>query len=226
MLFPDKTERRATAARIFGDELRRGDGSEVVAKLDDAFTLLANLVYARVHGDVERHVGIDSLINPLSELKAEAHTKAEVLAYIAAESAAFAGEREYVPASLYYRTWLADFIVASGNLSVPLVERLAAYDTATADDRRRAFSVVLERAMPEAGRAPLVIYRLLQLAVNLATAQAFGKIEHAQAQRDRQLVLLQNILDCRECAGQLLPPGEKCAQCGNPFWKYELLIGD
>jgi hypothetical protein len=226
MVFSGKLERRAHAASVFGDELQRGDGPEIVARLYDGFTLLADLLYARVHGDVERHVGVDSMINPLSELKAEARTKAEILAYVVAESSAFVAERQYVPAQMLYRPWLAALLVDERNLPVPSSDRFATYDTASADDRRRAFSVVLERAMPEASRAPLVIYRLMQLAVKLATAQGFGRTEHAQAQRDRQLVLLQSILDCSACAGQLLPAGEKCPRCGNPFWKYELLIGD
>jgi hypothetical protein len=84
----------------------------------------------------------------------------------------------------------------------------------------------LERSFPEAIQAPLVIYRLLQPAARLATALAFERADHAQAQRDRQLVVLPSILDCSICHGEVLPSGQTCAICGNPFWKYDLLTAE
>ncbi|RIK75861.1 MAG: hypothetical protein DCC68_20470 [Planctomycetota bacterium] len=219
-----RDQRRQAAAEAFDTYENRRDGANVVARLDDGFTLLAKLFYNRIHGEVEQHLGIDSFYDPLSQAKAEFRTKAEILTYVACEAALFAEERTYVrPGAHWCEHWLANLLVEEENLVGGSAKRLAGYREKTPDDRRRAFSLVLERAFPEATRAPLVIYRLFPLAIRLATAQAFGRDDHAQAQRDRQLVLLPSILDCHTCHGALLPVGESCAACGNPFWTYELL---
>jgi hypothetical protein len=184
-------------------------------------------MFARVHRDVEQNLGVDSLYNPVSEMKAESRTKAEIAAYLACESAAFAEGRSYVRAGEnWYRNWLAALLFDERNLGATPAERWTDYDDKSPDDRRRAFSVILERTLPEAVRAPLVIYRLLPLAAHLATAQAFDRLDQMQAQRDRQLVLLPSILDCTVCDGRVLDPGKQCSFCGNPFWKHELLTAE
>ncbi|MEX2185912.1 MAG: hypothetical protein WD875_03920 [Pirellulales bacterium] len=235
MMTPARQQRRQAAVAEFDEHEGRRDGEAVVARLDDASALLADRVFTRIHGDVEKNIGIDSFYNPLSEAKAESRAKAEVDAFFACEAALFAEEREYVRGGDrggngggdgWCQTWIAALVVDESALGIPAAQRLASYRDKSADDRRRGFSLVLERAFPEATRAPLVIYRLLPLAIRLATAQAFERADHAQAQRDRQLVLLPSILDCTTCNGAVLPSGTACDRCGNPFWKYELLTAE
>lgn len=227
MIDSARQARRRTASAAFDAHEHRGDGEAVVARLDDAFALLADLLFARIHGDVEKHVGVDSLYDPLSEASAESRAKAELDAYFAFEAALFAEERAYVRGGDgWCEAWLAALLVSDRDLGMPAAHRMATYRDKSPDDRRRGFSLVLERAFPEATHAPLVIYRLLPLAVRLATAQAFERADHAQAQRDRQLVLLPSILDCTACHGAVLPSGAACERCGNPFWKYELLTAE
>ncbi len=232
MTGPERAERRRAAIAQFNAHEDRRDGEAVVGRLDDAFAVLADLVFTRIHGDVEKHIGVDSFYNPASATKAEARAKGELNAFFACECALFAEERAYVRGGNasgeasgdgWCESWIAALLVDERDLGTPAAQRLAGYRGKSPDDRRRGFSLVLERAFPEATRAPLVIYRLLPLAIRLATALAFERADHAQAQRDRQLVLLPSILDCTTCNGAVMPSGETCAGCGNPFWKYELL---
>jgi hypothetical protein len=219
-----RDERRRAASEAFNVHESRGDGDGVVARLDDGFRLIADLVFARIHGDVEQRLGVDSFYDPLSIAAAESKTTAEVRLYLACEAALFAEERNYVRSGEQWcETWLSRLLVDERDLKAPADQRLAGYREKSPDDRRRAFSLVLERTFPEAIQAPLVIYRLLPLAARLQTALAFERADHAQAQRDRQLVLLPSILDCSKCKGAVLPSGERCPACGNPMWKYELL---
>jgi hypothetical protein len=227
MIHPARQQRRQAATADFDAHENRRDGEAVVARMDDSCVLLADLVFTRIHGDVEKHIGIDSFYNPASASKGESRAKAEIHAFFACEAALFAEERAYVRSGEdWCQSWCAALLVGDDALGMPTAQRLAAYRDKSPDDRRRGFSLFLERAFPEATRAPLVIYRLLPLAIRLATAQAFEQADHAQAQRDRQLVLLPSIIDCTKCNGAVLPCGTSCDGCGNPFWKYELLTAE
>jgi hypothetical protein len=217
-------ERQQIASESFDAHEDRRDGTVVVSKINQGFSLLAKLAYSRVHGDVEKHLGVDSFYDPLSIAKSESRAKTEILAFAVGEAAHFAEERAYVRAGEQWcESWLAALLLDDKEVGGGIARRLEGYRDKSPDDRRRAFSLVLERAFPEAVRAPLVIYRLMPAAARLAIAQAFDRADHAQAQRDRQVVILPNILDCGTCHGAVLPIGQACAGCGNPFWKYELL---
>jgi hypothetical protein len=85
------------------------------------------------------------------------------------------------------------------------------------------FSSALERALPEARKAPLVIYRLYPRAVRIATAIAFGDALRAQEIRSEQISFLPIIADCHHCHGAPLENGESCVDCGNPLWKIKWL---
>jgi hypothetical protein len=84
----------------------------------------------------------------------------------------------------------------------------------------------LERTLREAARAPLIIYRLLPWAIRIVTATAFSDHETASEARHQQRTLLPNIAGCGVCRGEILPIGEKCEQCDNPFWNYRWLTSD
>lgn len=68
-----------------------------------------------------------------------------------------------------------------------------------------------------------MVYRLLPLAVWVATALAFDDRARALQSRQRQKALLPAVGDCRVCHGNLLADGLACAHCGNPLWNYEWL---
>ena len=63
--------RRDTAARQFNEHENRSDGNRVVDGLDRGFTLLADLLYSRLHKDVEDTEGLDSMLTPVSPTKTQ-----------------------------------------------------------------------------------------------------------------------------------------------------------
>ena len=101
------------------------------------------------------------------------------------------------------------------------------FDAASPDDAAaELFLACLQRFFPESGHAPLIIYRLFPLAISVATAIAFGQLARAEETRKGQIAWLPGIADCPACHGRLLENGEKCQQCGNPFWKTEWLTAE
>ena len=50
--------------------------------------------------------------------------------------------------------------------------------------------------------------------------------ERALEARKRQQSILPGIGDCGACRGNVLDNGERCAQCGNPIWKYDWLTAE
>ncbi len=81
----------------------------------------------------------------------------------------------------------------------------------------------MARVVSESRRAPLVLFRLMPLAVEIVTTLAFGDSPKAAQLRNRQTVLLPAILDCHHCRGKLLDNGEQCPECGNPLWQFDWL---
>ena len=79
------------------------------------------------------------------------------------------------------------------------------------------------RVLPESRHAPLVLFLLFPLAVQIVTASAFDDRGTASGQRRQQTAILPAITDCRQCRGQLLEFTEQCTACGNPLWKYDWL---
>jgi len=219
--------RRAQAAVCFNEHEHRDDGTRLANCLADGLNLLRDLFFTRVHSDVETAFGMDSMLAPISPVKTEANSKMEIDIYQVAESVELAQARHYIGTSdEWYAHWLGKLRLGEGLTEPGVAQRLAYYANKDADGRRRAFSQVLERALPEASRAPLIIYRLLPLAVTITSAIAFGDHVSAQAVRKRQMLLLSSIGDCHECRGALLDIGEQCPQCGNPFWKYAWLTAE
>ena len=90
-------------------------------------------------------------------------------------------------------------------------------------DRRLIFTNVLVKTLREAGRAPLVLFRLYPLSVSIAISVAFGDQLEASEIRNRQISTLPAIADCHECHGRPLDNGEICSLCGNPVWSYKWL---
>ena len=202
----------------------RNDGPRVAASLNADLNVLNELLFRRLHDDVERVIGADSMLVPASELKSRAITKKEIALYQVAESAATVRQRGYLPADAdWYVPWLAGLQLDESPLEPAHRQRIDAYLSMTDHDRRLALTDVLVSVLRESRRAPLVLFLLFPLAVQIATATAFGDEAGARRLRASQVELLPVISDCRECQGQVLDSGQTCGTCSNPLWKTEWL---
>jgi hypothetical protein len=223
----ERAKRRAEAAAEFDRHEKRDDGTRVTNSLGDGLVLLRDAFFNRVHGDVERVFGMDSMLLPVAVLKSEANTNMEIEIYQIVEGVLDARENRYVSGDdTWFMNWVARLRLADMAEPPAVVQRLAFYAERSADDRRRAFLSRLQQVLPEVGRAPLVMFRLLPLAISIAVALAFGDHPRAEETRKRQITWLPSIADCHACHGRLLENGEKCQHCGNPFWKYDWLTAD
>jgi hypothetical protein len=222
----NRAERRAQAAAQFDQLEQRTDGTRIAGSLDDGLSLLCDLFYTRIHVDVEKNFGMDSMLIPVSPIKSEENAKLEIRLYQIVEAAAAAKNRQYFHCSDHdFLDWLAELQLGELRHTPTAMQRLREY-TQRSQDRRRLFSNSLQRALPEAGRAPLVIFRLLPMAVALTTAVAFLDPASAQEVRRKQIALLPGIGDCHQCHGSVLENGERCSLCVNPMWKYEWLTAE
>ncbi len=226
MSISDSKQRRGSAAATFGIHENRGDALRVINSLCDGLDLLRESFYARVHLDVENIIGADSMMIPLSAIHTEEVTLTEIDAYLVSETVAEIRTAKYVADDEWFCRWLRDLRLTGAPSDRPIDERLTTYLSKQPDDRRRTFSLTLERTFPEARRSPLIVYRLLPLAATIVASLAFGDIPRAEAARRRQTSWLPHISDCHECHGRLMENGEKCPQCGNPFWNFDWLTAD
>jgi len=220
----ERENRREEAARQFNQHENRGDGVDVAARLDGGLTVLRDALYVRLHDDVEMAVGRDSMLLPVSETKTEQKTKAEIELYQIAVSAAAVRRFGYVGGEDdWYLRWLTQFRFGRGQDHPNVTRQLASYSSQSSDEQRLAFTDILARVLPESRKAPLVLFRLVPLAVEIATALAFGDHSGALDARKRQVACLPAIGDCHDCRGKLLENGERCRQCGNPLWAFDWL---
>ena len=102
--------------------------------------------------------------------------------------------------------------------------QLVEYAGQSPDQRRLTLSNVLVTILPNARRAPLVLFRLFPMAVQIATVIAFGDNASAARMRANQRDCLPAIEDCGQCRGRVLDNGEQCAVCGNPLWTTKWLM--
>lgn len=220
----ESSHRHAEAVEQFNRHESRDDGEHVAASLTGGMAILRSSLYSRVHREVEKRLGTDTMLVPVSEKKTEKLTKTEIDLYQIAESAAAVGEHAYVRANAnWYLQWLTLLRLGEPGTGRKTVARLESYVSRAADKRRLAFTDVLARVLPESTRAPLVLFRLLPLSVHITTALAFGDHPAALDARSRQTSLLPAINYCNKCQGKVLENGEQCPGCGNPLWKYEWL---
>jgi hypothetical protein len=221
----DFDARRAAAADEYNRHQSREDGQRVVTDLAEGLTLLRNSLYSRAHQDVERMVGRDSMMIPVSELKTEKQAKTEIEIFQIAVSTALVQSQGYASMQKeWYLKWLTRLRLGEPREDDKIMGRLDAYLSKSDEERRLAFSNVMAQVLPESRRAPLVLFRLQPLAVRIVTALAFDDRETASEARRRQVAALPAISDCRSCRSQLLAPGDQCKECGNPLWKFEWLI--
>ena len=214
----------AASVEAFNRHQSRGDGDRVAACLSGSLTVLRQLTYDRIHRDVEREIGADSMLMPVSEAKSRARTTLEIEIFQIAESASAVRDQGYVSGSdEWFLDWLAGLRLSAREFDPTMRDRCRGYFERSSDDRRLAFTDALSRVLPESRQAPLVLFRLLPMAVRIATALAFSDRTTAEGLRHQQIAILPSIADCPECRGRVLECIEQCRTCGNPLWKYHWL---
>src|SRR5580698_9245150 len=92
----DRSQRRTDAAAEFDRLTQRADGARVVHLLADGLSMLRDLLFTRIHGDMEQIFGLDSMLLPVSLLKCEANAKTEIEVYQVVESMFDAAASRYV----------------------------------------------------------------------------------------------------------------------------------
>jgi len=215
------------AANRFNAHTRRSDGADVAAGLNEGLALLQDLLYCRLHGDVQSLVGKDSMLMPVSELKTQWRAKTEMALYQVVESRAGAAVAGGVGADDdWYLDWLARLLLGEALVDAEALARLAEYQAKTPRKRLMAFTDVLAKALPESRQAPLVLFNLFPAAVQIATVVAFGQPARAAELRKEQLTQQPALGDCNVCKGRVLKTGRQCPKCGNPLWKHEWLVAD
>ncbi len=90
MQIEEFVQRRTDAAQEFNLHEDRSDGLEIAGSLASGLTILRDALYKRVHEDVQRQRGMDSILMPISEEKSERLAKIEIELYQIAVSAAAA----------------------------------------------------------------------------------------------------------------------------------------
>lgn len=221
---PSEEDRLAEAIEQFNRHEGNKDGAQVAGSLCSGLGLLRELFYDRMHFDVEENVGMDSMLVPVSELRTQKATKAEIDVFQVVESALAAGDYRYTrPDDDWCLQWLGRLRLGESLSDPKISAQIAEYQSMASDDRRLALTDVLLKVLPESRRAPLVLFRLMPLAVHVATALAFGDHRRASDLRGHQIACLPAITDCHECRGAVVDNGEMCDVCGNPLWRFEWL---
>jgi len=219
-------ERADLAAKAFNAQESRADGAAVTASLIAGLNEIDSLFFDRISRDVEMEFGEDSMLMPVSALSSGKATRKEIAVYQAVEAAAVARAGAMARDEVWFADWMARLRLGPLYDDPLIAQRFMLYRGKSANARRLTFESLLERTYPEAGKAPLVIYRLFPLAIGIVTAVAFGDHVYAGQLRKQQCELLPNLIECRACHGQLLDNGDECRHCGNPIWKFDWLTGD
>ena len=226
MSLQETMDRRTNAATRFDAQQPGNLGTSVTTSISYGLGSLRLALFHRIHEDVERYYGADSMLSPVSIdglRKMETATKVEIEIYQVAVSCEEVRDRGYVEDMAWYRDWLAELRLGELADRPQVRGRLDHYLDEQRSERRLDFSGVLSRNAPDASRAPLVLYRLFPLSVRIATNLAFGDHLAASETRNLQTSMLPNIVDCRICHGRPLDNGDSCETCGNPVWRFDWL---
>jgi len=217
------SRKHSQAVDEFNEHEHRSDGIRVAGSLTAGLSVLRDALFYRMHEDVERVLGRDSMLMPVSEIKAQRLTKIEIEVYQIVESGVAAGEFGYTGATEWFVEWLCRLRLAADQVTPAARKGLAQYLSLSPEKRVARFEGALAKILPESTRAPLVLFRLFPLCVQIATALAFGDHGRAPSLRNAQAAVLPAIVDCRKCRGRVLENGESCPGCGNPLWKFSWL---
>jgi hypothetical protein len=216
--------RRVEAAKHLAQQQPEMDAERITASLSDGLNTLRNLMFTRIHEDVEDNLGRDSMLLPVSVRESELAAKREIDCFQVATAARAAQDHHHVTCEFaWYVRWLGHLRLGEAANDPKYRRRVRHYLRASEDEARLDFSRYLERVFPEASRAPLILYQLFPLAVRIVCAIAYGRHLEASELRNRQAFWLAVINDCHECHGRPLDNGEQCQVCGNPLWNYRWL---
>lgn len=224
----DCLAQRLAAAAELQEYLVDLSGEQVTHSLTYGLNTLRNLLFQRIHADVEATFGHDSMLIPASVEQSEQLAKEEIEAFQVAMATVAVREGQYATCEpQWFVKWLGELRLGAALADAKWRRRIRHYAAAaTEDEQRLLFSRSLETVFPEARRAPLVLFRLFPLSVRIVVAIAFGHHLDAAELRNRQTRWLSAIADCQDCHGRPLDNGEQCANCGNPVWKYNWLCAD
>ena len=217
--------RRNSSVEALAERRSDLDAAHVVASLSDGLDLLVDLFFNRVDRDVEQHFSMDSMLIPPStagEIQASMRAHRLVDVYVGVVAAEEARYRNYVDDDQWFRHWLYG-LRSDTPADESMEKRAARYRELPEDERRLNFASSLERRLPNATKAPLVLYRLFPMAIRMVVAIAFGDNLRAGELRNQQAALLPIIADCHQCHGRPLDNGERCSTCSNPMWAYDWL---
>ncbi len=200
--------------------------TDTASNLWSGLETLRKLLLQRLISDIESDFGADSTLAPATTGMANRENQRaaeEIETYSLVLVIDEVARRGYAKGDVtWFRDWLLH-LQFGNELDPAVVDKMRRYDLPSDGQRRRVFSSSLEQALPEARRAPLIIYRLYPRAVRIVTALAFGDALHAREIRAEQISFLPIIGDCHHCHGLPLENGETCVECGNPLWKTKWL---
>ena len=224
----DCLAQRAAAAVELHEYLTDLPAEQVTYSLSYGLNTLRNLMFQRIHQDVEAHFGSDSMLLPTSVEESEWLAKCEIEAYQVAITTLAVRDGQYLCCDpQWFVRWLGELRLGPDLKDSKWRRRIRHYAAATSEDEQRMlFSRSLETVFPEARRAPLILFRLVPLSIRIVAAIAFGHHLEAAELRNRQTTWLPAIGDCHDCHGRTLDNGEQCAVCGNPIWTYHWLCAD
>ncbi len=219
-------QRHARAAAELSDRGGLENAESIVESLTAGLTNLRNLLIKRVHADIEDRFGIDSMLAPMSEdeeqrelYNAKIETEVYSLVVAANEVCRALGAED----ETWFVYWLLRLRLGD-DVPRPVHHRLEGYRKRSLSSRRLLFSDVLVRVIPEASKAPLIVFKLYPKSVRLAVAVALNDSLRAAELRGEQAALLPAINDCQQCHGRPLEPGDICPECQNPLWKLHWLL--
>ena len=219
--------RREAAAAELREREPGLDAEQITHSLVYGLNSLRNLLFQRIHEDVEANFGNDSMLLPISIETSEQVAKCEIEAYQVAVTVLSVDERHSLRSDIkWFVRWLAELRLGDDLADSRWRRRIRQYLAMSEDEQRLDFSRHLETVFPEASRAPLILYRLFPLSVRIVSAVAFSNNLEAAELRNRQTFWLPAIADCHECHGRPLDNGEQCPVCGNPVWTYHWLCAD
>ncbi|MCA9141093.1 MAG: hypothetical protein KDB00_30190 [Planctomycetales bacterium] len=218
--------RHIRAAELLDQVSATGRGIQIVESLSTGLNTTRDLMFQRIHHDVERYFGMDSMSIPVSLDSSEYNAKTEIDIWQVVEAADFIRSAGLVGDRAWATGWLGELRLGGSFGNGPIAQRAMEYLEFDDEQRRRHFASTIEKVYPEARRSPLVLYQLMPHAVRIVVSVAFGATAEAANQRDRQAFLLPGILDCRSCKGAVLDNGETCVDCDNPVWNYKWLLAD
>jgi hypothetical protein len=219
--------RREAAAVELQEQEPDLSAEQVTHSLVYGLNTLRNLLFQRIHEDVEANYGHDSMLLPISVEASERVAKCEIETYQIAVTALTIQERGFLRSDVkWFVKWLAELRLGEDLQDTKWRRRIRQYVAMSEDEQRLDFSRHLETVFPEASRAPLILYRLFPLSIRIVSAVAFGHHLEAAELRNRQTFWLPAIGDCHDCHGRPLDNGEQCPVCGNPIWTYHWLCAD